>query len=218
MVAKNLSLLQKTPYIDALQNAALGAVLRSEVPLIHKLLRYTPIKRAQEISKADDVVYEHGSLALKHMRGENGSTLNVFGQMLEASDNSEKTLLTSDDVREEAKNFIIAGSDTTAVTLTYLVWAVLKDSNLQNLLEEEVAQLSDDLDLAELEAAPILNSVINETFRLYSAAPSSLPRNVPSHGMQVGGYHIPGGVDVSTQAYTTHRDPSVWSDPLQYVH
>jgi cytochrome P450 len=174
-----------------------------------------PIKRAQQISKADDVVYEHGSLALKYMREDDGSTLNVFGQMIEASDKSEKTLLTSDDVREEAKNFIIAGSDTTAVTLTYLVWAVLKDPNLQNMLEQEVAQLSDDLDLAELEAAPILNSVINETFRLYSAAPSSLPRVVPSEGMNVGGYHIPAGVEVSTQAYTTHRDPSVWSDPLR---
>lgn len=207
--------MQKTPYIDALQNAALGAVFRSEVPLLHKMLRYMPIKRAQQISRADDVVYEYGSLALKHMRGENGSTINVFGQMLEACENSEKTLLTNNDVREEAKNFIIAGSDTTAVTLTYLVWAVLKDPSLQHILEEEVAQLSDDADLAELEAAPILNSVINETFRLYSAAPSSLPRTVPTQGMQVGGYYIPGGVDVSTQAYTTHRDPSVWSNPLQ---
>jgi cytochrome P450 len=179
------------------------------------MLRYTPIKRAQQISKADDVVYESGSLALKYMRSENGSTLNVFGQMLEASDNSEKTSLTGDDVREEAKNFIIAGSDTTAVTLTYLVWAVLKDPALQNMLEEEVAQLSDNLDPVELEAAPMLNSVINETFRLYSAAPSSLPRVVPSQGMEVGGYSIPGGVEVSTQAYTTHRDPSVWSDPLR---
>lgn len=179
------------------------------------MLRYTPIKRAQQISKADDVVYENGSLALKYMRGENGSTLNVFGQMLEASENSEKTLLTGDDVREEAKNFIIAGSDTTAVSLTYLVWAVLKNPDLQKMLEEEVAQLSEELDLTELEAAPVLNSVINETFRLYSAAPSSLPRVVPSHGMEVGGYHIQGGVDVSTQAYTTHRDASVWPDPLR---
>lgn len=161
------------------------------------------------------MVYEHGAIALKYMQGDDGSTLNVFGQMLEASDKSEKTLLTGSDVREEAKNFIIAGSDTTAVTLTYLVWAVLKDSNLQNMLEEEVARFSDELDLAELEAAPVLNSVINETFRLYSAAPSSLPRVVPSQGMNVGGYHIPGGVEVSTQAYTTHRDPAVWSDPLR---
>jgi cytochrome P450 len=172
------------------------------VPFVHKILRYTPVQYAQQISKADDVVYEYGALALRHMRGDNYNTLNVFGQMLAASDSQEKALLTDDDVREEAKNFIIAGSDTTAVTLTYLVWA-------------EIAQLSDALDIAELETAPILNSVIQETLRIHGAAPSSLPRVVPSQGMVVAGHHIPGGVEVSTQAYTTHRDPSIWSDPLR---
>jgi cytochrome P450 len=174
-----------------------------------------PIERAQQISTADDVVHEHGSLALKYMSGDNGSSLNVFGQALAASESDEKGLLTGDDVREEAKNFIIAGSDTTAVSLTYLVWAVLKHPALQKTLENEVAQLGDDLNISALEAAPVLNSVINETLRLYGAAPSSLPRDVPSQGMAVSGYHIPAGVEVSTQAYTTHRDPSIWPDPLR---
>ncbi|KAH3908839.1 hypothetical protein HBI56_072200 [Parastagonospora nodorum] len=205
-----------TPYIKAIQMATFGAVLRSGAPLVHKVLRYMPIKRAQEISKADEVIFEHGSIALKHMRGDDGNTMNVFGQMIEASDNSEKSLLTGDDVREEAKNFIVAGSDTTAVTLTYLIWAVLKNPEVQHKLEEELAKLGDELDLTELETAPILNSIILETLRLYSAAPGSLPRDVPSQGMVVSGYHIPAGFEVSTQAYTTHRDPSVWPNPLHF--
>jgi cytochrome P450 len=39
---------------------------------------------------------------------------------------AEKFELTDDDIRKEASNFILAGADTTAITLTYLVWAVLK--------------------------------------------------------------------------------------------
>jgi len=190
-------------------------MLRTELPLVHKILRYTPIKRVQEITKSAHVIFEHGSLALKHMRSDDGNTMNIFGQMIEASENSEKSLLTGDDIREEAKNFIVAGSDTTAATLTYLVWAVLKNPEIQRKLEEEVAKLGDKFDLAELEAAPILNSVILETLRLYGAAPGSLPRDVPSEGMIVNGYHIPAGFEVSTQAYTTHRDPSIWPDPLR---
>jgi cytochrome P450 len=69
--------------------------------------------------------------------------------------------------------------------------------------------------LAELEAAPILNSVLNETLRLYGAAPGALPRIVPSRGLAVGEHHIPAGVEVSTQAYTNHRDPAVFPDPLR---
>jgi cytochrome P450 len=182
---------------------------------MHTILRHTPNKRAQQIATADDVVYEYGAHAIRHMRSGNGNALNFFGQMLAASGSEDKVSLTEKDVREEAGNLIVAGSDTTAVTLTYLVWAVLKQPDLQARLEEEIGQLSDELTMAELEAAPILNSVIDETLRLYGAAPGALPRTVPSQGLTVSGYHIPTGVEVSTQAYTNHRDPVLFPDPLR---
>lgn len=162
---------------------------------------------------ADDVVNDHGALAIHNMRSSQGNNTNLFGQMLAASDDHEKAALTGKDVREEAGNLIIAGSDTTAVTLTYLVWAVLKDPALQARLEEEVAGLGDQLDMTELEKAPLLNSVIEETLRLYGAAPGALPRIVPNQGMVVAGHQLPAGTEVSTQAYTLHRDPRVFQEP-----
>lgn len=210
-----LTIEQQTPYIDALQSALLGGVLRAELPIAHTILRYTPNKRAQQIATADDVVYEYGAHAIRNMRSGNGNALNLFGQMLAASDSEEKVSLTDKDVREEAGNLIVAGSDTTAVTLSYLVWAVLKHPDLQAQLEEEVGKLSDELTMAELEAAPIMNSIIEETLRLYGAAPGALPRTVPSQGLNVAGFHIPAGVEVSTQAYTNHRDPILFPDPLR---
>jgi cytochrome P450 len=191
----------------------LSGILRVEVPLIHIICRYLPIRRVQQIMTADKVVDAYGARAIGNMRSSNGNTLNLFGQMLAASDSDEKASLTDEDVGTEAGNFIVAGSDTTANTLTYLVWAVLKHPELQTQLEDEIAQLSDELSMAELEASSILNSVIEETLRLYGAAPGALPRNVPAQGMTVVGYHIPGGVEVSTQAYTNHRDPLMFSEP-----
>jgi cytochrome P450 len=185
--------------------------MRVEIPFIHTILRYMPNKRARQIATAPEVVYEHGVLAIQNLRNANGNALNLFGQMLAASDSqNEKISLTDQDIREEAGNFIVAGSDTTAVTLTYLVWAVLKQPDLQIKLEEEITGLSDELNLPELESAPLLNSVIEETLRLYGAAPGALPRIVPAQGMRVAGYHIPAGIEVSTQAYTNHRDTSVF--------
>ncbi|KAJ4335560.1 hypothetical protein N0V95_008874 [Ascochyta clinopodiicola] len=207
---------KQTPYIDALQAALLSGVLRAELPLVHTILRYLPIKGAQKIVTADDVVHDHGSVAIHNMRSSQGNNTNLFGQMLAASDDYEKVALSDKAVREEAGNLIVAGSDTTAVTLTYLVWAVLKDSELQARLEEEVAGLSDQLDMTELENSPLLNSVIEETLRLYGAAPGALPRIVPSQGMIVAGYQLPHGTEVSTQAYTLHRDSRVFQEPLRF--
>ena len=124
----------------------------------------------------DDVVYGYGRRAIENMRNRNGNAMNLFGQMLAACENNEKVSLTDKDIREEAGNLIVAGSDTTAVTLTYLVWAVLKQPDLQTRLEDEIAHSSDELTKEELENAPILNSVIEETLRLYGAAPGALPR------------------------------------------
>lgn len=164
---------------------------------------------------ADEVVFEQGAVAIDNMRSGQGNNMNLFGQMLAASDDYEKVALTDKAVREEAGNLIVAGSDTTAVTLTYLVYAVLKDPKLQGRLEEEIAGFSDQLDMTELETAPLLNSVIEETLRLYGAAPGALPRIVPSQGMIVAGHQIPAGTEVSTQAYTLHRDPRFFQEPLR---
>ncbi|KAL1795198.1 hypothetical protein ACET3X_007014 [Alternaria dauci] len=211
-----LELGKQTPYIDAIQAALLGSILRSELPTVYSILRYMPFKRVRTIVTTDDVVYGYGGRAIQNMRNHNGNTMNLFGQMLAACEASEKVSLTDKDIREEAGNLIVAGSDTTAVTLTYLVWAVLKQPDLQTRLEDEIAQLSDELTPGELEAAPVLNSVIEETLRLYGAAPGALPRIVPKQGTTIGGYHIPGGVVVSTQAYTNHRDPSAFPDPNRF--
>ena len=111
-------------------------------------------------------------------------------------------------------NIIIAGTDTTGVTLTYLVWCVLSHPPLQRKLEEEVAALAEDFTENDLMNLPWLNGVIEETLRLYGAAPSSLPRVVPTGGAVFSGVAVPEGFTVGTQAWTLHRDSTIWQAPI----
>jgi cytochrome P450 len=206
---------KQTPYIEAIQSALIGGVLCTELPWLYSIGKWLPIEALRKITKADGVVYEHGALAVRNMKDQNHNSTNLFGQMLAAVENKEKTMIADSSIRTEAGNLIIAGSDTTAVTLTYLVWAVLKDPALQRELEDEVALLSSDLGSEELKNAFLLNSVIEEALRVYGAAPGALPRVVPAEGANFNGYHVPKGTIVSTQAYTMHRDPSIFPDPYQ---
>ena len=41
---------------------------------------------------------------------------------------------------------------------------------------------------------PYLNAIINESLRVRPIGTSTAPRVVPSEGLDVDGYHIPGGV------------------------
>ncbi len=83
------------------------------------------------------------------------------------------------DVKLEASALIVAGSDTTAVTLTYLVWAVLSRPDLRALLVRELSKLPDEYGDRDLEELPLLCAVVEETLRLYGAAPGGTPRAVP---------------------------------------
>ena len=125
--------------------------------------------------------------------------------------------MSSREIVAEAQAYIIAGSDTTAITLTYLVWAVCKDNVVRRRLVEEVEELPDAYTDEDLKAAPYLNMVIRETLRLYSAAPSALPRLVPAGGVEIDGYWIPGRTTACTQGYSLHRDPKVFRQPERYA-
>ncbi|GKT52221.1 putative sterigmatocystin biosynthesis P450 monooxygenase stcF [Colletotrichum spaethianum] len=198
-----------------LESVFVMSTIQNELPLLYHLARFLPVKSIQSVLGAQKVVDSHAGRAAANLR-QNGHSANLFGNMLAESEAGEKSDLTEDKVQAEAGNFIIAGSDTTSVSLTYLVWAVLKRPGLQIRLEEELAGIPDDFDDASLERLPLLNAVIDETLRLYGAAPGNLPRSVPPNGATLGGYFIPGGTVVETQAYTLHRHPDVYHDPLRF--
>lgn len=134
--------------------------------------------------------------------------------MLEES--TLKDELSDDMISSEATNVILAGTDTTSVSLTYLIWCVLTHPHVNKTLQAELCTCSADPTAKELEALPYLNRVIDETLRLYSAVPASLPRETPATGAMLAGYHIPGGTTVGTQAYTFHRNPAVFPDPEKF--
>lgn len=195
----------------------MASMLFSELPPLHWLAPYLPFNSIKRILAAERIVMDYGGLAYRHMRTTATNTTNLFGQMLAQADSSEKAALTEHTVRMEAANFILAGSDTTAVTLTYLTWAVLRRPDLRQAVEDEVSSLSDNLTYEELRDAPLLNSVIEESLRLYGAAPGALPRDVPLNGTTLCGRYIPSGVVVTTQAYTLHRLPDLFPNPLELV-
>lgn len=201
-----------------LERVALQGGLLSELPLLYNILRYVPLAVVQKIMEATEELEEWGDRAIKNLRraGNKGSR-NIFADFLEEVDKSGgKPGLTERSVRLEAGNFVVAGSDTTAVTITYLIWACLKRPDLQRDLEEEVASVRsfEDESLATL---PLLNAVVEEALRVYGAAPGSLPRAVPPGGATFGKYYLPEKTTVSTQAYSMHRKPDIFHNPEVYV-
>ncbi|OHF03112.1 cytochrome P450 [Colletotrichum orchidophilum] len=209
---------KKNEYIDTFQMAGLGSFLKYELPWIYAISQYIPLKSLQRLLNAGKSIRAYGGRAVENLKKHRDNKANLFANALAECDAGEKANLTEEDIEIEASSLIFAGSDTTSSTLTYLIWAVLKKPDLQARLEAEVAVV-DEVNLfndAFLEKLPLLNAVVDETLRLYGSIPSNLPRVVPSRGATFGDYHVPGGFEVETQAYTLHRNADVFPNPSEF--
>ncbi|KAI8281548.1 hypothetical protein K4K60_004112 [Colletotrichum sp. SAR11_57] len=139
---------------------------------------------------------------------------NIFGTILAGAEKGE--ILTEFDIKNEAGNFTVAATDTTAVTLSYLIYAVLSRPKLQAEIEAEVSTLPDNFTDADVETLPLLNATISETNRLFAAAQGAFPRRAPSGGLNLEGYMIPEKTTVSAQSYTMHRKEDLFPNALEF--
>ena len=148
--------------------------------------------------------------------------------------NSREIMLTT---ASELLDHVIAGHETSGITLSYLMYELSKQPLLQALLRVELLTLSPPLLLPKvsasdpksnmslpsprsIDALPLLDSLIQETLRLYAAVPAQQPRMTPFNpgGVTIEGYsNIPGGVKVSANAYTLHRNPTVFPEPEKWI-
>lgn len=160
--------------------------------------------------------YGRGAIARNRALSEKGETgRTVFNKIVAEAGNESG--VTDEVLANEARSFIVAGSDTTARTLTYLIWATLNHPSVKQRLQDEVDRLPTDFSSKDATGLPYLMATIKETLRLYGAAPGSLPRTVPSGGRTLGGYLLPQGTTVSTQAWTLHRDAAIFKGPLDFI-
>ncbi|KAK4503268.1 hypothetical protein PRZ48_006696 [Zasmidium cellare] len=203
-------------FIRVITLALKGNGIGAELPLVRAIGKRLPLKITRELWQTNEIMDEYARIAVRNMKATGGGK-NIFANMMAESEKGEEGALDDRDVEVEATALFVAGTDTTAVSLTYLIWAVLGRPDLRVQLENEVSTLPQGFTDADAEKLPLLNAVIEETMRLYGAAPGMLPRIVPPGGVDLGGYYISQGMTVTTHAYSAHRDPAVFPDPLEYI-
>ncbi|KAL4778237.1 Tryprostatin B 6-hydroxylase [Aspergillus varians] len=120
----------------------------------------------------------------------------------------------------DAMLVITAGSDTTATSLTTLLYELVRHPEEVQKLRTELLQIEPDLSgeyphdrIAQL---PHLNGFINETMRMHPPIPSIIPRNTPPAGLTVNGTYIPGSVTVSCPQWVIGRSEAAYAEPLSF--
>ncbi|KAJ5110639.1 hypothetical protein N7532_001174 [Penicillium argentinense] len=206
-----------TQYSKDLEKISSMQPIRTTFPGLVKLGAYIPIPPFSTSAAAGKRIGMYAYQSIQRYKNHLAAnpanpTSTLFTKIFDV----EKSGLSDADIRSEAQGYIVAGSDTTAVTLTYLVYSVCRDPRIRTRLVQELSALPEPVSDRDLRNAPYLNNVITETLRLYSAVPFGMPRAVPAEGAQFNGYFLPGGSTVSTQSYSLHRDPGIFPEPESF--
>ncbi|KGO75008.1 Cytochrome P450 [Penicillium italicum] len=135
-------------------------------------------------------------------------------------------------IASEMLDHLVAGHETSGITFTYMMWELSRHPELQTELRKEVLTLSPSLRYpatdgdkslpspSAIDSLTLLDAMVRETLRVYSPAPAQLPRVTPTteKGTSLHGHdNIPGGVRVSSSAYSLHRISDVYPRPLEWL-
>ena len=116
---------------------------------------------------------------------------------------------------------VVAGSDTTAISLRSIIYHLSKNPRCKEKLLDEIdslraqGKLSDPVSLSEADSMPYLQAVMHEALRLHPAVAPQLPRVVPQGGIEIAGHFIPEGTIAGTSAWIIHRNQDIYGKDVE---
>lgn len=136
--------------------------------------------------------------------------------LLEGEDPKTGRRMSTEEIRDNLLTFIVAGHETTALTLAWSIYLCAFDQDVQNRARAEAqnvlhgcAATADDL--AKL---PYIRQIIDEALRLYP--PAAIVSRTALAQDTLCGTQIHAGDTVILPIYALHRSHLLWDDPDQF--
>jgi cytochrome P450 len=137
----------------------------------------------------------------------------VLGVLTAARDEAGRPM-TDQEVRDELMALLFAGHETTASALTWALYCVHQQPEVEAKLRAELERLADGAGPSEIAQLPYLTAVCQETLRLYSGVVAVV--RVPKAPMDVMGYRLEAGTQVIPCFYLTHRREDLYPEPTRF--
>lgn len=136
--------------------------------------------------------------------------------LLEAEDPESGRRMSTAELRDNLLTFIVAGHETTALTLAWALYLVAFDQDVQDRARSEAKSVLGDraATVADLADLPYCRAIIDETLRLYPPA-AFLSRTARAPDRLCGREVRPGDT-IILPIYALHRHHLLWRDPDRF--
>ncbi|KAM7292140.1 cytochrome P450 3A4 [Ixodes scapularis] len=190
----------------------------------------TPIinmRRSNPAARREDLLQ-----LLLNAETEEGAAVNVHKLTVDYDGDVSKLLVTPDakvsgrkrrvlsnaEVEANAQVFLIAGSETSGLALTFTSYLLAKFQDVQDRLRSEITAVLErdgSFNYDNVFRIRYLDQVISESLRLYPPVTGFTTRTC-QHDYEYNGLKIPAGMSILIPPYHLHRDPNLWSEPEKF--
>jgi cytochrome P450 len=203
--------------LDALRRRLVaGATLVTRNPLLMvKALQRDlgPLTAWRDVTRLRDEVDAMLFAEFARRRAEDRTDRTDVLSLLLAARDEDGEPMSNQELRDEMITLLLAGHETTATTLAWVVHYVLAHPAVHARLQEELAAWRDER-VPGSGDLPYLDAAIKETQRLMPIIPLVGRRlQAPT---TIGGHALPAGVVAAPCIYLAHRRSDVWEDPASF--
>ncbi|XP_046429409.1 cytochrome P450 4C1-like isoform X2 [Neodiprion fabricii] len=175
----------------------------------------TIVRRSDEGVSADDEQDSFGNFAA-------GPQILIENLLRLSTDN--KTL-TDENIQNHVDTMIVAGADTVATTMNYVLLMLASHQDIQEKIYQELCDifgenvLHDDSEelqftMDHLARMTYMERVIKETMRLFPGAP--IIGREATDDLELGQFTLRKGTSVVLNIFGVHRSEKYWPDPLKF--
>ncbi|KAL9620663.1 MAG: hypothetical protein Q9160_004799 [Pyrenula sp. 1 TL-2023] len=128
--------------------------------------------------------------------------------------------LTRDEIKENAAQLVMAGSEPTATFMAGVCYFLAKNHAVRKKLKAELrSRFSDsaEMTVAQLAQVEYLKLVVREGLRVFPPAADIFPRITPAGGKVIFGKHLPEGIRVSVSAFAAAYSEANFEDPDEFI-
>ncbi|RDY02644.1 Cytochrome P450 82C4, partial [Mucuna pruriens] len=121
-------------------------------------------------------------------------------------------------IKANVMNLMLAGSDTTSTTMTWILSMLMKNPHSLKRAQDEIDHhvgRDKRVEACNLKNLVYLQAIVKETLRLYPPGPLLVPHEA-REDCNIQGYYVPKGTRVFANVWKLHRDPSLWSEPEKF--
>ncbi|KAK3693167.1 cytochrome P450 [Podospora appendiculata] len=152
--------------------------------------------------------------------GLEGRRPDFIDSLLHAKREDGEAGLTREEIVQNMRLVVLAGSETTATVLSGAVFFLARHKEVQRKLAREVRERfkrEDEIDMLSVQGLTYMLAVLDETMRMFPPVPASMPRTCQPGGDMICGQPVPGGTGLDIWPWALNYSTGNFAVPDEFI-